>query len=248
MFAVDTDKPSMVHCLLQRGANVNNRREDGKTALHFAVLRSSEVVRLLLEHGADIDARDYCGKSPLYTAVHFNRTHTVRLLLESGASLGVGDMPALHLVTDMIGWNSPKDACDTIRVLLEYGEDLTAIFRGSTALQAFLGRYPNPDDDWTVEEYDELVKVLGDCDQGDGSMEQIYSTPLQALLEVVGILVRRRSYWPLDVSRIGTLYRQGYQLQHRDKIELRYLCFIGNHTTQQPSQFFSRTVLAIRNK
>ncbi|KAF8537052.1 ankyrin repeat-containing domain protein [Trichophaea hybrida] len=157
MVAVDAQDLSMVRFLLQKGANVNERGEDGRSALHDAVLGSPEIVRLLLEHGADIDARDYSTELPLYTAVLNNRAHSVQLLLESGASSEVGDMPTLHLAVEISGWNSPKDTCDTVGILLEYREDPTIIFGGRAALQVFFIRNPNPEDDeWMVEEYDEI--------------------------------------------------------------------------------------------
>ncbi|HEY3595599.1 MAG TPA: ankyrin repeat domain-containing protein [Polyangiaceae bacterium] len=74
------DDPQYVRALLQHGARVDDRRNDGvarransshvaslgATALHFAAKAGfAETVRVLLEHGADPDARDGKGETPL---------------------------------------------------------------------------------------------------------------------------------------------------------------------------------------
>jgi 26S proteasome non-ATPase regulatory subunit 10 len=51
--------------LLERGAAIDARDNDGKTSLHVAVeLGKIEVARLLLKHGADVNVRDKIGRTP----------------------------------------------------------------------------------------------------------------------------------------------------------------------------------------
>src|SRR5512132_3685078 len=54
-----------VRALLKKNPkSVNERNDDGETALHLA-WPSPKVVKLLLDNGADINARDKDGKTPL---------------------------------------------------------------------------------------------------------------------------------------------------------------------------------------
>eukprot|EP00283_Hemiselmis_rufescens_P009927 CAMPEP_0173426194 /NCGR_PEP_ID=MMETSP1357-20121228/5731_1 /TAXON_ID=77926 /ORGANISM="Hemiselmis rufescens, Strain PCC563" /LENGTH=143 /DNA_ID=CAMNT_0014389805 /DNA_START=193 /DNA_END=621 /DNA_ORIENTATION=+ len=56
--------------------------------LHYAAgWGHANVVALLLDAGADIDCEDGDGNTPLMWAVRFNRTDTVRQLLDMGAEV-----------------------------------------------------------------------------------------------------------------------------------------------------------------
>jgi ankyrin repeat protein len=51
--------------LLERGARIDDRNENGQTPLHLAVLKGNiQVVRLVLEHSADVNARNKLGETP----------------------------------------------------------------------------------------------------------------------------------------------------------------------------------------
>ncbi|XP_050517602.1 protein fem-1 homolog CG6966 isoform X2 [Diabrotica virgifera virgifera] len=61
-------KASIVHFLLECGASVNERNEQGQTPLHISTLTynySEEVVKLLLQYGAHIDIPNIEGKAPI---------------------------------------------------------------------------------------------------------------------------------------------------------------------------------------
>lgn len=69
--------------LLDAGADVNARCDNGSMALHFA---TDDMARLLLERGARTDIQNEKGWAPLHSAAFWGRTETVRLLLAAGAS------------------------------------------------------------------------------------------------------------------------------------------------------------------
>ena len=86
---------SVVNFLLQNGANVALRDDNGWTTLHFVVadklIDSSEIVRSLLNYGADVNARSIDNKTPLMAASRFCDVETVTLLIEQGAYVDLQD-------------------------------------------------------------------------------------------------------------------------------------------------------------
>lgn len=67
----------VVRLLLECGANVNAKNDNGHTPLHVAVMAynySADLVRLLLDHGAHIDQPDVHGHTPLQNLT-FNYTN-----------------------------------------------------------------------------------------------------------------------------------------------------------------------------
>ncbi len=73
MLAVARQCPESVQLLLEKGADVNARNAQGRTALHYIewqwpIEKSLQIARMLLEHGADVNARDAQGRTPLLTS------------------------------------------------------------------------------------------------------------------------------------------------------------------------------------
>lgn len=82
--------PEEVLSLLEQGADVNARDEDGETVLMKAANRNEnpETIKALLEAGADINARDKRGNTALIKAVGFNRNlDVIKVLLNAGADV-----------------------------------------------------------------------------------------------------------------------------------------------------------------
>ena len=82
----------VVKLLLEYGADVNDRGEDGNTPLHRATKLHKatkqcylEIVKLLLEYGADVNARNKDGNTPLRFA--FGEPVMMKLLLAHGADV-----------------------------------------------------------------------------------------------------------------------------------------------------------------
>lgn len=71
MLAIDTGDIEIVQALLESGINVNQRDEDGWTALMYASLEGySNIVEALVRAGSDVNAESLGGDYALYIAAH----------------------------------------------------------------------------------------------------------------------------------------------------------------------------------
>ena len=78
----------VVNLLLQRGANINSRGFEGRTALHeTAFFNRPEMTELLLTNGADPNLKDRDGRKPIDVAIKegkFERATIINLLVKYG--------------------------------------------------------------------------------------------------------------------------------------------------------------------
>jgi ankyrin repeat protein len=87
--------PEMIQLLLDHGANMSARANDGWTTLHYSSSMNKrghhgfngtiEGTHLLLKHGASIDAEDNEGKTPRQTALAARQDEIAEFLLACGA-------------------------------------------------------------------------------------------------------------------------------------------------------------------
>ncbi|KAK4442326.1 ankyrin repeat-containing domain protein [Podospora aff. communis PSN243] len=99
MVAAGWGNQTSIRLLIDRGADINSRSQDGRTALHFAVGSDSfwskeerdGRIEALVELGADIDAVDPDGRTPLSIAAEYKMEPAVRLLVEKGAEVNSRD-------------------------------------------------------------------------------------------------------------------------------------------------------------
>ncbi|XP_074119384.1 ankyrin repeat domain-containing protein 35 isoform X3 [Sminthopsis crassicaudata] len=78
--------------LLDNGAEINSKNEDGSTALHLATISCQpQCVKVLLQHGANEDAVDGENRSPLHWAASSGCASSVLLLCDHEAFLDVLD-------------------------------------------------------------------------------------------------------------------------------------------------------------
>src|SRR5712672_2971546 len=90
--SVVQSSPDVARILLEHGANVGAKDEEGRTPLHGATRKGSfELVHMLLEHGADAYARPNDGSTPLLLAAKYENIEVVRALLGHGANVGTED-------------------------------------------------------------------------------------------------------------------------------------------------------------
>ena len=97
-----SDNDTAISVLIQHGAEVNERGELGRTALHDACNRGRVAcIHELMRHGADVEARDSEHEAtPLQLAADYNHPECVKVLLDKySASINATNMfgnTALH--------------------------------------------------------------------------------------------------------------------------------------------------------
>lgn len=118
LYAAHKHNFKAVKLLIEHGAEVNAKDQDGNTVLHYAVLdNDTQTVRFLLENQADANIRNAEGFLPLLYAVRNNNPEAVKLLTEHGAKVNDHDINGntpLHYA--LLGNNE-----DIARILLENG-------------------------------------------------------------------------------------------------------------------------------
>ena len=122
-----------VATLLDGGADVNEPRSDGATALHWAVYEDRpDLVALLIDSGADVSARNRAGVTPLSLAAETGNVNMVARLLDAGADVE-DTLPNGETALMMAARTGDVD---TIELLIDQGAEIDAreTKRGTTAL------------------------------------------------------------------------------------------------------------------
>ena len=130
--AVRFARTKIAKLLLDHGAEVDARAEDGGTALESAAaLENEEIVRLLLEKGANPNGNptssvEICD-TPLHVAVRTGNRTIVNMMLETGADIEAldknGDTP-LNIAISM------KDG-NILRLLSQQGGDIDTVLQAA---------------------------------------------------------------------------------------------------------------------
>jgi ankyrin repeat protein len=88
--AVDKGRLSLVIELLKKGADVNDKDDDGQTALHRAVAKGHKSLTVaLIALGADLGEKDAKGRTPMMLAAEAGNADVLGLLLAPDAASGM---------------------------------------------------------------------------------------------------------------------------------------------------------------
>ncbi|XP_008480201.1 ankyrin-3 [Diaphorina citri] len=126
--AVWDNKIREVEFLLSTGDHdVNEKLQDGRTALYMAILQGLyKMVTLLIHHGANVNDRDEKGYTPLHLACYLGNKNIVKFLLSKKADVRA---KCSMMVTPIlaVSANMSEDSTDTneiISMLIENGANV----------------------------------------------------------------------------------------------------------------------------
>lgn len=142
--------------LADRGANINARGNNGRTALILAVMNRESgtetnaavdrraAIESLLARGADLNLADSGGWTPLIASAMGGDEAICALLLERGADIAARDSQGLTA----FGWAARGKYIAVMRLLLEQGADINSV--GNRGGSTLLHQMRNPDRDVTA--------------------------------------------------------------------------------------------------
>ena len=142
MIAAANSQRDVVTFLIEHGANVDLRDEDGFTALHYACLDIAyigvgEMLGCLIENGADVNARTNEDCTPLMIACDNDHVYAVKFLMEHGANVDHQDRDGRTAVHHAVN----REAYQCLSYLTENGADVNArTYDGRTPLMIATAR------------------------------------------------------------------------------------------------------------
>ena len=125
-WAAERRDKDVVELLLEYGADIAAKRDDGSTVL--LLLHSSayggqwEVVKWLVEHGADVTAKGDGGSTVLHQAANGGHLEVVKWLVEHGADVAAKDNNG----STVLHWAADWGHLEVVKWLVEHGVDVTA--------------------------------------------------------------------------------------------------------------------------
>ncbi len=106
--------------LIEAGANVSLRRQDGWTNLHYASMCGHvNIIRRLCAEGADINAQNPSGETPLHWAIDRKEIHAVKELLRLGAKTNIASNGRCRGKRTALDWAMGRDS-DIVSLLQQW--------------------------------------------------------------------------------------------------------------------------------
>ncbi|EAY22347.1 hypothetical protein TVAG_378260 [Trichomonas vaginalis G3] len=100
LYSARLNIPSLLEYFLSHGANINEKDNDRKTALHYAAFNNNkETAELLISHGININEKDKNGETALHYVAFNNNKETAELLISHSININEKDKngeTALH--------------------------------------------------------------------------------------------------------------------------------------------------------
>ncbi|MBN9542278.1 MAG: ankyrin repeat domain-containing protein [Alphaproteobacteria bacterium] len=127
--AIKVDSKDYLQKAIDKGADLEEKFEEGETALLRAVREKKfELAEVLVKNGADVNVEDASGHTPLYYAVAYDNGNVKSILLENGANPYVNIDGKTVLVVDNaqeIDYLNPvyeaaNGHTDTLKTILNY--------------------------------------------------------------------------------------------------------------------------------
>lgn len=88
LWAINKQSLDIVDSLINAGAKIDKRYEDGSTLLHCAIMPGNdEILKLLLKEGISVNCKDDLGNTPLMIAVNLALLNVVAILITEGANI-----------------------------------------------------------------------------------------------------------------------------------------------------------------
>jgi len=117
--------------LIDQGADVNAKDENGKPALMWASFNGhADVANLLIQKGADVNAKNKAGYTSLIEASLKGYADVAKLLIDKGADINARSDDG----QTALKWASFNGLVDVVRQLIEKGADINAKDDSLTAL------------------------------------------------------------------------------------------------------------------